>query len=107
HRGLRYTARFAGSILELASWLTTLQRETTVARAVLKRQNLMVDEGKLCRLRRALSAGGKSEAVRIAVDRELAITLALQELTERGTWEDVFNRASAGRKWGDSWQRRP
>jgi hypothetical protein len=61
----------------------------------------MVDEGKIRRLRRALGARSNSEAVRIAVDRELATTLglnALQQLTERGTLEDVFNRASAGRK---------
>jgi hypothetical protein len=61
----------------------------------------MVDEGKIRRLRRALGARSNSEAVRIAVDRELAITLglnALQQLTERGTLEDVFNRASAGPK---------
>ena len=73
----------------------------TVARAVVKRQNLMVDEGKVRRLRRALGARSNSEAVRIAVDRELAATLglnALQKLTERGTLEDVFNRGSAGCK---------
>jgi hypothetical protein len=72
-----------------------------VARAALKRQNLMVDEGKIRRLRRALGARSNSEAVRIAVDRELATTLglnALQQLTERGTLEDVFNRAPAVRK---------
>ena len=72
-----------------------------MARAVLKRQNLMVDEDKIRRLRRALGARSNSEAVRIAVDRELATTLgvnALQKLTERGTLEDVFNRTSANRK---------
>jgi len=72
-----------------------------VARAALKRQNLMVDGGKVRRLRRALGARSNSEAVRIAIDRELAITLglnALGRLTERGTLEDVFHRASAGRK---------
>ena len=71
------------------------------AKAALKRQSLMVDEGKVRRLRRALGARSNSEAVRIAVDRELATTLglnALQNLTERGTLEDVFKRASAGRK---------
>jgi hypothetical protein len=72
-----------------------------MARVLLKRRNLMVDEGKIRRLRRALGARSNSEAVRIAVDRELATTLgldALQQLTERGTLEDVFNRASVGRK---------
>jgi hypothetical protein len=41
---------------------------------------------------RALGARSNSEAVRIAVDRELAATLglnALQKLTEHGTLEDV------------------
>jgi hypothetical protein len=61
----------------------------------------MVDEGKIRRLRRALGARSNSEAVRIAVDRELGTTLglnALQQLTERGTLEDVFKRASASRR---------
>ncbi len=39
--------------------------ETMVARGVVKRQNLMVDEGKVRRLRRALGARSNSEAVRI------------------------------------------
>ena len=74
--------------------------ETRVARVGLKRQNLMVDEVKVRQLRRALGARSDSEAVRIAVDRELATALglnALQKLTERGTLEDVFHWA-AGRK---------
>ena len=78
-----------------------IHTEITVARAVLKRQNLMVDEGKLRQLRRALGARSNSEAVRIAVDRELATTLglnALQKLSERGTLEDVFKRVRNGRK---------
>ena len=68
---------------------------------MLKRHNLTVDEAKVRRLRRALGARSDTEAVRIAVDRELATTLglnALQKLTKRGTLEDAFNRASAGRK---------
>jgi len=48
-----------------------------VAKPVLKRQNLIVDEGKIRRLRRELGARSNSEAVRIAVDRELATTLGL------------------------------
>ncbi len=78
-----------------------VRMEIIVARVVLKRQNLMVDEAKVRQLRRVLGARSNSEAVRIAVDRELATTLglnALQKLTERGTLEDVFNRAPAGRK---------
>jgi hypothetical protein len=81
--------------------LDTYTWRLTLATVVLKRQNFMVDEGKVRRLRRALGARSNSEAVRIAVDRELAATLgvnALQKLTERGTLEDVFNRASAGRR---------
>jgi hypothetical protein len=59
-----------------------------VAGTALKRQNLMVDERKVRRLRRASRVRSDSEAMRIAVDRELATTLglnALQKLTERGT----------------------
>jgi hypothetical protein len=75
--------------------------EMNVVRSVLKRRNLMVDERKVRQLRHALGARSNSEAVRIAVDRELATTLglnALQTLKERGTLEDVFKRAPAGRK---------
>ncbi len=65
-------------------------------KATLKRVNLMLEEGKLRRLRRQNRARSNSEAVRMAIDRELAITgiqNALRSLQRIGGVEDVFNRA--------------
>ena len=68
--------------------------------AVLKRHNLMVEIDKVRRLRRQLKARSNSEAVRMAIERELAITgiqEALRALRERGTLEDVFHRVRTSR----------
>jgi hypothetical protein len=65
----------------------------------MKRKSRMVDEGKARRSQRTLGARSDSEAVLIAVDRELATTIglnALQKLTKRGTLEDVFKRGVGG-----------
>jgi hypothetical protein len=69
--------------------------------ATLNRTNLLPEEKKVKQLRRQLRARSNSEAVRIAIDGELAITgiqEALPGLRSRGTLEDVFNRAAASRK---------
>jgi hypothetical protein len=66
-----------------------------MARAALKRRNFMVNLDKVRQLRRQLGARSNSEAVRIAVERQLAVKeglTALRRLRERGTLEDVFNR---------------
>lgn len=68
---------------------------------VLKRTNLLLEEGKVNELRRRLSARSNSEAVRIAIDRELAAKealAALRSLRERGTLKDVFHRLRSDQK---------
>ncbi len=63
---------------------------------VLKRLNLVLEERKVNELRRRLRARSKSEAVRIAIERELAADTglaALRELSRRASLEDVFHRS--------------
>ena len=63
--------------------------------ASVKRVNLLLEERKVRKLRRELRARSNSEAVRMAIDRELAAKEALnalRRLSERGTLEDVFDR---------------
>lgn len=53
------------------------------------RKNLMVNEGKVRRLRHLVGASTESEAVRFAVDQALAAEeaiRALERLRKRGTW---------------------
>ncbi len=67
----------------------------------LTRVNLMLQKGKVNRLRREFGARSNSQAVRIAIDRELAVTgiqEALRGLRALGTLKDVFNRAPTMRK---------
>lgn len=70
-------------------------------KVTLKRKNLMVEPDKVRRLRRQLRARSESEAVRIAIDRELATSMglnALKRLRDLRAIDDVFNRApSKGR----------
>jgi hypothetical protein len=62
--------------------------------------NLILERNKLQELRRAYGARNNSEAVRTAIDQQLAIKgiqAALRGLRELGTIEDIFNRAPARR----------
>ena len=55
----------------------------------LERKNVIVDAGKVRRLRRTLRASSESAAIRIAVERTLALeeaVAALERLRRRGTW---------------------
>jgi hypothetical protein len=66
----------------------------------LERINLILERNKLTELRRAYGARNNSEAVRVAIDQQLAIKgiqAALRGLRELGTLEDVFHRAPARR----------
>jgi len=66
----------------------------------LERMNLILERNKLTELKRAYGARNNSEAVRAAIDQQLAIKgiqAALGGLRELGTLEDVFNRAPARR----------
>ena len=55
----------------------------------LERKNVIVDAGKVRRLRRTLRTSSESAAIRIAVERTLALeeaVAALQRMRRRGTW---------------------
>lgn len=55
----------------------------------LGRKNVIVDAGKVRRLRRTLRAPSESAAIRIAVERTLALeeaVAALERMRRRGTW---------------------
>ena len=68
---------------------------------VLKRHNLIVEIDKVRRLRRQLKARSNSEAVRMAIDRELATSMglnALKRLRDLRAIEDVFDRAPSKRR---------
>ena len=72
-----------------------------MARTALKRQNFMVEPDKVRQLRRVLRVRSDSEAVRLAIERQLAAKealAALRRLRDRGTLEDVFGRLRSDRK---------
>jgi hypothetical protein len=69
-----------------------------MSRAALTRTNLMLETGKVRRLREALQSRSISEAVRIVIDERLAVEAglqALQRLRKRGGLEDPLDRAPA------------
>lgn len=72
-----------------------------MSRAVLTRTNLLLETGKVRRLRKALKSRSNSEAVRRAIDETLSVERglnALRSLSELGGLEDVFGRAPAKKK---------
>ena len=65
-------------------------------RAALTRTNLLLEVGKVRRLRKALHSRSNSEAIRLVIDERLAVEAglqALQTLQNLGGPADVFNRA--------------
>ncbi len=71
-----------------------------MATARLERMNLILERNKIQELKRAYGTRNNSEAVRTAIDQQLAIKgiqAALRGLRELGTLEDAFNRAPARR----------
>jgi len=65
----------------------------------LTRTNLLLETGKVRRLRRALQSRSNSEAVRRVIDERLAAEAGLQQnLRKLGGPEDVFGRAPAKRE---------
>jgi hypothetical protein len=65
------------------------------------RTNLLLEVGKVRRLRKALQSRSNSEAVRRAIDERLALEAglrALRSLRKLGGVEDVFGRVSARRR---------
>jgi len=72
-----------------------------MSRTALTRTNLLLETGKVRRLRKALQSRSNSEAVRRVIDERLAVEAglqALQDLRKLGGLEDVFGRAPAKRR---------
>jgi hypothetical protein len=72
-----------------------------MSRAALTRTNLILEVGKVRRLRKALRSRSNSEAVRRVIDERLALETgleALRTLRKLGGPEDVFGRASAKKR---------
>ena len=70
-------------------------------KAALTRTNLLLETGKVRRLRKALRSRSNSEAVRRAIDDTLNVQRgldALRGLSEQGSLEDVFGRAPGRKK---------
>ncbi len=71
-----------------------------MSRAALTRTNLLLETGKIRRLRKALRSRSNSEAVRRVIDERLAVEAGLQalrKLRKSGGIKDVFNRVPAKR----------
>jgi len=71
-----------------------------MSRATVTRTNLLLEAGKVWRLRKALKSRSNSEAVRTVIDERLAVEAGLQalrRLRKRGGLEDLFDRAPAKR----------
>jgi len=69
--------------------------------APLTRTNLLLQAGKVRRLRKALQSSSDSAAVRQAIDESLAVEAglrALGNLRRRGGLKDVFGRVKARRR---------
>jgi hypothetical protein len=69
-----------------------------VSRAVLTRTNLLLEVGKVRRLRKVLQSRSNSEAVRLVIDERLAVEVGLQalrNLQKLGGPADIFGRAPA------------
>jgi hypothetical protein len=69
-----------------------------MSRAALTRTNLLLEVGKVQRLREALQSRSNSEAVRRVIDERLAVEMglqALQNLRRFGGPKDVFGRDPA------------
>ena len=74
----------------------TYTPENIMNRAALTRTNLLLEVGKVRRLRKALRSRSNSEAVRRVIDERLAVETgleALRSLRRLGGPDDVFGRA--------------
>jgi hypothetical protein len=72
-----------------------------MSRAALTRTNLLLETGKVRRLREALQSRSNSEAVRLVIDERLAVEAGLQalrRLRKRGGLVDLLDRAPAKRR---------
>lgn len=83
------------------NWRYTYTLENVVNRAALTRTNLLLEVGKVRRLRKALRSRSNSEAVRRVIDERLAVETgleALRSLRRLGAPDDVFGRAPAKKR---------
>jgi hypothetical protein len=81
--------------LEVTHW------RIAVSRMPLTWTNLLLEVGKVRRLRKALRSRSNSEAVRRVIDERLAVETgleALRSLRKLGGPEDVFGRAPAKKR---------
>ncbi len=72
-----------------------------MGRTALTRTNLLLETGKVRRLRKALQSRSNSEAVRRVIDERLAAETGLQalgNLRKLGGLRDVFGRAQAKKR---------
>lgn len=72
-----------------------------MSKTALTRTNLLLEVGKVRRLRKALQSRSYTEAVRRAIDERLAMEAglrALRSLRKLGGVEDVFGRLPARRR---------
>jgi len=79
----------------------TYTLEVAMSRAALTRTNLLLEVGKVRRLRKALQSRSNSEAVRRVIDERLVVETgleALRNLRRLGGLEDVFGRASTKKR---------
>lgn len=75
--------------------------ENVMNRAALTRTNLLLEVGKVRRLRKALRSRSNSEAVRRVIDERLAVETGLEtlrSLRRLGGPDDVFGRALAKKR---------
>ncbi len=73
----------------------------SMSRSALTRTNLLLETGKVRRLRAALQSRSNSEAVRLVIDERLTVEAGLQalrRLRKRGGLVDLFGRAPAKRQ---------
>lgn len=76
-------------------------RGIAMSRILLTRTNLLLEVGKVRRLRKTLRSRSNSEAVRRVIDERLAVETGLQalrNLRKLGGPEDVFRRAPANKR---------
>jgi len=72
-----------------------------MSRTALTRTNLLLEAGKIRRLRKALQSRSNSEAVRRVIDERLAVETgleALRSLRKLGGPEDIFGHALAKKR---------
>jgi hypothetical protein len=72
-----------------------------MAKRTLTRTNVLLETGKIRRLRQVLRSRSNSEAIRRVIDERLAVEMglsALARLRKSGGIDDVFGRAPARKK---------